>query len=300
MKTLLLLPLLFFFACAGAGPRGNPALELWRRYEPRAAAGYALNPYLNNILGIYLLGEKSGSAEIGRYIQWYCDRLNYPDKHGVTGSIYDYYIAGDGSETAGTTYDSVDSYAATFLLMAARYYAVTGDAALIRKNWAKIKDVAFTIAYLQDKDGLVRALPASDQKYLMDNCECYGGLLAYQDLSEKLGYGRDPYYETVAASIKRGITEVLYNAERGFFHWGISGGVKSPYSPGVLYPDALSQIFPALYGVNRDAGPLNKFLGTYKDKLGAFPLEQRLIVEMAKKKESGCAAGTDASCAPNY
>lgn len=296
MKKLLLLPLLFFPACGGsAARRDNPALKLWRHYEPAAAAGYALNPYLNNILAISLLCGRTHAGEIGAYIQWYLDRLNYPDKHGVTGSMYDYYISGEGKETPGKSYDSVDSYAATFLIMAERYYAVTGDAALIKKNWKRIKDVAYIISYLQDKDGLVRALPSSDNKYLMDNCECYGGLLAYQKLSEALGYGREAYYDTVAASIKSGIISNFRDAEGRFFYWGISGGVRSPYAPETLYPDALSQIFPVLYGITDDAGALNRFLLDYKGRIAAFPLEQKLIFEMARLKVSGHSGGSGAS-----
>lgn len=300
MKNLLILPLFLLVACSGSAVRrGNPALELWRHYEPGKASGYATNPYLNNILSISLLDDNSHAGEIGAYIQWYCDRLNYPDKHGVTGSMYDYYISGDGRETAGRSYDSVDSYAATFLIMAERYYSVTGDAALLKKNWTKIKDVAFIISFLQDKDGLVKALPSSDNKYLMDNCECYGGLLAYQKLSETLGYGREPYYDTVAAAIKSGIMANLRDPGGKFFYWGISGGVRSAYNPEILYPDALSQLFPVLYGVSADGGVLDGFLKDYGGRTAGFPLEQRLIVEMTRQKVSGCPTGSGVSCIRN-
>jgi hypothetical protein len=296
MKTLTAVTLLLLAACAGRAPRAaNPALELWRHYEPGAPAAYALNPYLNNILGIYLLQEGSHTREIAAYIQWYCDRLNYPDKHGVTGSIYDFYITREGVETAGRNYDSVDSYAATFLILLQRYYAATGDAALMNRNWAKIKDVAFTIAFLQDKDGLVRALPASGNKYLMDNCECYDGLRAYQELAAALGHGRDPYYETVAAAIKKGVLGILYDTEGGFFHWGMADGVKTPFNAQTLYPDALSQIFPFLHGVSSDAGALNGFLESYKSGLEKLPLEQRLTVEMARRKVKECSTGSGAT-----
>ncbi|MCM2266346.1 MAG: hypothetical protein NDI60_01075, partial [Elusimicrobiales bacterium] len=154
--------------------------------------------------------------------------------------------------------------------------------------------VAFTIAYLQDKDGLVKALPSSGNKYLMDNCECYDGLRAYQELAAALGHGRDPYYETVAAAIKKGVLGILYDAERGFFHWGIAEGVKTPFNAQVLYPDALSQIFPFLHGVNSDTGALNGFLERY-GALEKLPLEQRLTVEMARRKVTECSTGSGAT-----
>lgn len=285
MRRTLILALVLLAGCAGrAGAPANPALALWRHYEPGAPAAYALNPYLNNILAVYLLNGRSRPAGVAEYLQWYLDRLNYPDKHGLTGSIYDYYITREGAETPGGGYDSVDSYAATFLLALRRYYASTGDAGLPRRNWRKIKDVAYTIAYLQDKDGLVRALPDSGAKYLMDNCECYGGLTAYQELSEALGYGRDPYYDTVAASIKKGVLEVLYDGKTGTFNWGIAGGVKTGCDTAKPYPDALAQIFPFLYGVTDDAAPLEDFLARHGGELADLPLEQRLIVEMARRR----------------
>ncbi|OGR51153.1 MAG: hypothetical protein A2049_08815 [Elusimicrobia bacterium GWA2_62_23] len=280
MKKLLPLTLLLLAGCAGR--EYNPALALWRHYEP-AAAAHAVNPYLNNVIGLGLLQKRSHVEETGAYIQWYIDHLNYPDKHGVTGSMYDYYIGPDGRETAGKGYDSVDSYAATFLILLEKYYSVSGDARLVRRNWGKIKDVAFIISYLQDKDGLVRALPGSDSKYLMDNCECYAGLLAYQRLAEALGYGRQPYYDTVAQAIKKGITEVLYDRAGGFYYWGLAGGVKSGHRPETLYPDALAQIFPALYGVTEDPKPLEDFLSRYGSGAG-LPPEQRLILRLAEAK----------------
>jgi len=281
MKKLLPLALLLLSGCLAR--TSHPALALWRHYEP-AAGAHAVNPYLNNIIGLGLLRKRAHIKETGEYIQWYFDHLNYPDKHGVTGSMYDYYIGPDGRETAGKGYDSVDSYAATFLILLEKYYSVSGDARLVRRNWKKIEDVAFIISYLQDKDGLVRALPGSDSKYLMDNCECYAGLLAYQRLAEALGYGRQPYYNTVAQAIKTGIMETLYDREGGFFYWGLAGGVKSGHDPAVLYPDALAQVFPALHGVTDDPGPLENFLAVHGTGARGLPPEQRLIVEMAAAK----------------
>ncbi|HOW89706.1 MAG TPA: hypothetical protein PL037_05435 [Elusimicrobiales bacterium] len=282
-----LLPAVAFFAlsgCASFPRQENPAMKLRDKYAEARGPGCALNPYINNILALGLLEKGEGVPEAREYILWYLGRLNYPDKHGVTGSIYDQCIGEDGRESAEGNYDSVDSYAATFLLLLDKYVSAAGDTGLVTANWEKIKDVAFTIVYLQDKDGLVRALPDGDGKYLMDNCECYGGLLAFGRLSEAAGYGRDPYYEAAAEGIKAGIMANFYEPESGRFSWGMAGGVKSRYASGVFYPDALAQVFPALYGVSEDTAPLRGVMAEYGGRLGSLPLEQRLIIEMALKR----------------
>ncbi len=113
-------------------------------------------PYFVNLTAIDLLPQDPKGVK--RYIEWYLRHLNYPDMYGLTGTIYDYYIT-ETSEVPAYTYDSADSYAATFLFLVFLYTEITDDYQLIIDNLQRLKDIAYVIAYLPDTDGLVKAVP---------------------------------------------------------------------------------------------------------------------------------------------
>ena len=166
-------------------------------------------PYFVNLTAIDLLPYDP--ERVKRYIKWYLEHLNYPDMYGLTGTIYDYYITGT-SEIPTYTYDSADSYAATFLFLTFLYTEETGDYQLIRDNLQKLKDIAYVIAYLQDTDGLIKALPYLNLKYLVDNIEDTCGLRAFSLLLWRL---KDPdwhYYFTLSHSVE---SSVMRNLVRG-------------------------------------------------------------------------------------
>jgi len=252
-------------------------LALWNYYESAEIEGNNVNPYLLNVLAGSFADKGQKLKETGEYISWYFERMNYPDSCGLTGTMYDYHIDPGGAEKPSGAYDSADSYAATFLLLLEKYSAAAGDFSLIRKNWEKVQDCVYVIVALQDEDGLTRAVPNSDAKYLMDNCEAYAGILAYQRLCLSLGKERESYFDSAADAIKEGIRVKFFDAASGLYCWGISGGVKS--GPGTdVYPDRFAQIFPFLFGISSDSGPLKKLIANPGKKIVAFPLEQRIII----------------------
>jgi hypothetical protein len=292
MKHILRLLLISVLLAPGCDKSSvNPALNIWKYYEVvnMDTKAYYVIPYFCNLLGLSILQKGGNPEEVKAYIQWYFDHLNYPDKYGLTGSIYDYYITQDGTEKKAEKCDSADSYAATFLILLNEYCKKTNNTVLIKKNWNKINDIAYLIAFLQDKDGLTKALPDSDAKYLMDNCECYGGLAAYAEMCLLMGK-ENIYYKKVQASIKEGILEALYDRKEKNFYWGISGGVKHKIDANIFYPDSFSQFFVILYGVLDGNGKINnselwsKYGEKYKNKTAAFAVEQKIIYEMTLAK----------------
>ncbi len=284
---LVLISLVLFTACKGENI--NPALKMWKYYELKNEKGCGVNPYINNITAIYMLQKSKNIDDVKHYIQWYFDHLNYPDKNGLTGSMYDYYITQEGAESTDKKYDSVDSYAATFLILLNDYYKKTNDPSIIKNNWEKITDIAYLIAMLQDKDGLTKALPDTDAKYLMDNCECYGGLAAYSQMAKLTG-SEAKYYQVVREAIKQGIMGILFNKKEKHFYWGLSGNVKNDINENIFYPDSFSQIFVILYGILdgndeiKNSELWNKYGAKHKDKMAELPLEQRIIIEMTLLK----------------
>ncbi len=279
MKKLLLLiisALLLISACKR--PEDNrPVLSLWSYFEEAEKGGNNVNPYLLNVLSGSLVKQGKELKSVRAYISWYFRHMNYPDYSGLTATVYDYHLGPGGKELASGAYDSADSYAATFIILLEEYSAAAGDQSLIRREWKKVQDCVYVIVALQDADGLTRARRNSDAKYLMDNCEAYGGILAYQRLCLALGKKRDPFFDAAAAAIKRGIKEKFYDAASGKYCWGIAGGVKS--GPGkAVYPDRFAQIFPFLFGVSDDPALLKKFITNPGNKVVDFPLEQRIII----------------------
>jgi hypothetical protein len=272
---------LFFFSCSY-----HPALTIFSWKFQLEEKNYVI-PYTINLIAISELQESSNIRRIRKYIHWVFQNLNYPDIHGLTGSIYDYNISRRGEQTSSYDYDSVDSYSATFLMLLQNYFFQSRDKALIQQNKQKILDIAYTIVYLQDEDGLTTALPNSDVKYLMDNCEVYGGLKAMIGLSEEFDWDLEDFYYGAKDSVERGIMQKLYNAELQNFNWAVDDAGIHKCNWQTFYPDAYAQIFPIIYGL-LDNDELedqiwNNFSITYQ-KQNYIPPEQKVVIGFAEKR----------------
>lgn len=305
MKTLLILgvtailTLLNFIYIPGyaAAKCGNPALTLWSRFygiRVKYDKKYYVIPYNDNIIALYFLKKDKNIRVIKNYILWYSMHLNYPDKFGLTGTMYDYIISKSGcTERSTETYDSADSYAATYLTMIYAYYKKTKDIATLNYVYAKLKDVAYIIPYLQDaNNGLIKALPDKDEEYLMDNCEDYEGMTSYLGILEITGNkfsGEYNRYKNLKKSMKAAIISNLFNHRRHNFDWSIIRGKKYHSKWSVYYPDAFAQLFPIFYNITKGS-PVssiylwNKFESIYKNKPGLFAPVQKMLYILTKQK----------------
>lgn len=283
--------LLVGLAVSTDSAQNNPGSELISLYTNEIKQNQTINPYIINIIAIYEINKGQNIGKVKNYLQWYFDHLNYPDLDGLTGTIYNYEISEAGKETPTNDYDSVDGYAGTFLYLLNLYHRQTGDRSLIKKNWVKIKDIAYLIPYLQGEDGLIKVRLKSNYnvKYLMDNSEAYAGIKAFQELAGRAGYDQDPYYIETAKNIKEALLETMYNNDTGNFYWAVDDKVKHAANWQILYPDALAQIFPIYFGLLTFKGEKAKLLWyefniRHGDKIGSFPLEQRMIYELTREK----------------
>ena len=270
----------------------HPALKISKFFVPIKEDINYINPYILNIQCIDLLDKSYDPQIIKNYIFWYFKHTNYPDNYGLTGTIYDYTInCKTGEETSTKTYDSVDGYAGTFLFLLYDYYRRTKDIKIIQENRKKIEDIAYLIGFLQDKDGLIWALPDKKAKYLMDNCEAFGGIKAFNSLFRAMGWNINEYYTKLENSIKNSILTNLYDINNENFYWAKKNDKLFLSNLDTLYPDALSQLFPILYGILKENPCLetklwHKFTEKYSDKSKRFPSEQRIIFELTKKKRT--------------
>jgi hypothetical protein len=278
-------------ALAGNSAHDHPALALMRPYAEEVREERAVIPYIVNIIAIYELNRQRHLREVKNYIEWYLSRLNYPDRQGLTCTIYDYEISLTGEEKSLDHYDSVDGYAGTFLYLLNLYHLHTQDNALIHENWEKIKGIAYLIPYLQQSDGLTVALaPDRDQtKYLMDNCEAYAGMLSFQKLARRSGKKDDSFYPDTAETIRKAVLKILYDRRKNNFSWAMDQGGKHASSWSNFYPDALAQIFPIYFGLldhdrQKKIMLWRTFQLYYKNKVKDFAPEQRMIYEMTREK----------------
>jgi len=209
--------------------------------------------------------------------------------------MYDYVISKSGhSERSAKTYDSADSYAATYLTMIYEYYKKTKDIKTINYIFPRLKDVAYIIPYLQDSNnGLIKALPNKDEEYLMDNCEDYEGIKSYLAILKITGnkFGKEyNRYRDIKKSIKNAIIKNLFNHRRHNFDWAIIRGKKRYSKWSVYYPDAFAQLFPILYDIANDHSSVSpiylwdKFESIYKDKTDIFAPEQKIMYILTEGK----------------
>lgn len=222
------------------------------------------NPYFADFAALSLLNQPELYADVvKKYMDWHFDHLNtaVEDPYGVEGTIFDYtYTVTNGVVTMEEwivltpTYDSVDSYAATFLMVLQKYAEKTGDTAYILANADHVERVISALMAMMD-NGLTLGKPNSPVKMLMDNCEVYAGLQAaaklYNDVLVPAGMGTamrtllQRSADKVAAAIERDMWTGQY------YHTALNqdGTVFSPFSWAEYYPSATAQLFPMLHGV---------------------------------------------------
>ena len=229
-----------------------------------------MNPYFADFAALALLDKADEySDEVKRYMDWHFGHLNTEktDHNGVDGTIYDYEITLKNGEITDesiaiykkeNSYDSVDSYAATFLMVLNKYYNETGDSQYIIDHSNEIQRIInamFAMCY----KGLTVAKPEWEVKYLMDNCEVYEGALAAAELFENVLCAYDDSLKSVqkkcadfAVNIAQTIEDELWMPRAGHYKVGIYRYFDIPsdlFRWRKYYPCATAQLFPIIHGL---------------------------------------------------
>jgi len=243
--SLLLLARSAFSDC-----KTHPMLKIWQHYQIMInETEFFLEPYTTSLYAIDLVRQGKNLKEVRDFIDWYFNHLNYPDKWGLTGTVYDYKFFCYGREKSTEDYDSADSYSAMFLVLLYEYDRRSSLKPLLEVKKKEIYDIAYIIVHLQGADGLVRAKPDSGEKFLMDNCEDYAGLKAFVDLAKSLGWQDIDYYGEIRNDIKEAILNRLYDSKRDNFFWVKDDKAKRVSRWNKIYPSALAQLFPIYYDI---------------------------------------------------
>ena len=224
-------------------------------------------PYFANFVCLALLKDPSAEnvSIVKKYMQWYVSKLNgtknpISGNAEIQGSIYDYYGV---SETTQGTYDSVDSYAATFLMLAMELAKTSGEnktwlmqyvekLTLVSKAMEKCIDTNYNSVPESfgpdDDDGLSVASYVYPAKYLMDNCEVNQGLKAAKWLKDNnLISTNSGDFQALLNINTSGIESQLWR--NGSYNWNDNGSASAITKWTVFYPDATSQLYPGLFDV---------------------------------------------------
>ena len=228
-----------------------------------------MNPYFADFAALGILeGDSSGYAVVKKYMDWHFAHLNTAetDYNGVDGTIYDYTLTVSGgkvtkeeviiNDQGKKSYDSTDSYAATFLCVLWKYSQKSGDNAYIVSHAAEIRRIINAMYATMDND-LTMAKPDYQVKYLMDNCEVYEGLAAavhlYEDVLAPGGAGDAAMLSRLKADKQKvadAIEEQMWN-NAGYYEAGLfkDGSVAYAFSWDSFYPCATAQLFPVICGL---------------------------------------------------
>ena len=220
-------------------------------------------PYFSNLAAMAILGDPRGHVPVQNYMDWYVTHLNRPDKYNLSGTMYDWKKV-HGEWVATYSYDSADSYAATFLSLSLHYARATQDFAWAKENLESLLEVAGVLLELQDVDGLIWAKPRYYVKFLMDNAENYRGL---RDAAELMRYvGREDLagvFDSAAERVAIGIERHLWLPDRQVYAWALYGRWWARAPQAKWYPDTVSQIYPVIFGVIEPDSPRAESLYSY-------------------------------------
>lgn len=224
----------------------------------------SINPYFSDYVAIALLNRPDLYAEnVKKYINWHFDHLN------DDGTIYDYYIENNVEKPKGT-YDSTDSYAATFLMLLEKYCKKTGDINFITEHKSDVISV-YNSMISTLYNGLTYAKKDHPVIYTMDNSEVYAALLESEKLFkllEESGLANDCLEKS--SQLKTELNKQLWN-KNCYFETGINkedGTVSNKYLLNEYYPSGLAQLFPVIY----NAVDTEKKMSVYYDVKRRFDI----------------------------
>ena len=275
---------MFLSACrAGAAASLSvPKLQsvgqnLAQQQRPDGAILYTstrVDPYFANIAAIGALRGGVDLLDVKRWMQWYVAHSTDPNPWRIPGAITDYDVMVGGALRTSGEADSVDSYAATFISLAATAWRV-GDVPLrayVAGIRTDVERIASAMDAVSDNDGLTWALPNYRLKYLMDDSEVYRGLIdlatlrvqAFGDLAGAV------HASSHALRVQAAIRTRYWDAQRGLFALALDdAGAKVWPKGGDFMEDGTSQLFPILHGVIEPTSPQAQI--AYRRFSAAFP-----------------------------
>lgn len=237
----------------------DDGLILYRQWDPEEyREEQTVFPYFSTIAALGLLSgtvtEEHAEGAL-RYQQWYLNHLNTSaqDLQNGRGTVSDCRVIREGAslrEESLQTYDSVDSYAAMFLLLVDRYAQAVSDELL----FSRTEDILLVLEALLNTigpNGLSYAKSEYPVQYLMDNSEVYAGLCAAARILERMDpSGQLEQVRTMALQLREAMDLLLWNHTGGHYEVGLFEGDLLDFDGWTsFYPDGVCQLFPLCFGV---------------------------------------------------
>jgi len=263
------------------------AIENGENPDERKVDTVRVIPYFANLSALALLSSYSrrtrNPEDLQRAAKWlaFYAANQLPD----SGYISDYTgsFSRGGFRSKGEV-DSVDSYASTFLQAADFYYQVVKLEPLPEQK--KLEDIVSSgqlllaakrslhaIQTVMDADGLTWAKPDYKVKYLLDNAEVYGGLVAGIRLFKALGAEEDVAKATEMAMRSSAALPVYWQENNQRFAWAKmeNGTLESGMEKN--YPDALANLCGLAWISGKNTTPWEQVKKRFQPATGN-PLER--------------------------
>lgn len=235
------------------------AITTFATPRDQSDAKLAVNPYFANFAALGLL-EAGRLGPVERWIRWYVEHMNRPDTHGLTGTVYDYTVDPISAiESPTGDYDSVDSYASTFINLVLAYLrAGTGEPATAARTHAfvaslrdELTEVANVMIAIMDKDDLTWAKPGWMVKYVMDNSEVFSGFADAATLWTLVWPDDTATQTTWVRMRERSRTAIVHGLSDGdqFFVQLEQNGTRRRCDWSRWYADVTANVYPALWAV---------------------------------------------------
>lgn len=229
--------------------------------------GFTINPYFSNMAASALLENAVDVPAVIKYMDWYLKNIN------TNGTIYDHIaqLTVPPTYMPYDHYDSIDSYAATFISLCRKLCEKSSD---LGYSWVKANKDKITListalrSTIDAADGLTWNLGTpGKQKYTMDNAEANKGMADMDWLWKKvltiqsnLWYN---YWVRNTAAIKR----LLWDSRNARYRVGI--GFEPNLS--ILNPDALCQFYPLVFKVPQTVD-VSALTATFNKNFADWPL----------------------------
>ena len=235
-------------------------LILYREWDPDfETEEQTVVPYFSSIAALGLLSGTVTEEQVQgalAYQTWYLDHLNDEQQDPVDGrgTMFDYLVTRSGAQVSIQStgrFDSVDSYAALFLLVADRYADVVSPA-FAHERAEDLLVVVDVLLRTLDSNGLACTKTEYPVQYLMDNCEVYAGLRAAADLLEQIEPDGARLKRTVEAAdaLLEAMERFLWDSQQNQYYTGIfEERVLKTHAWEEFYPDGVSQLFPMCFGI---------------------------------------------------
>ena len=238
-------------------------LILFRQWDPGTEPQeQTVVPYFSSIAALGLLSgtvTEEQAEGVRRYLIWYLDHLNTAQQDPVNGdgTVYDHRVVREnGSVRQESTgdYDSVDSYAALFLMVADAYAQKAESRTLIQRG-EDVKRVAAALLRTIGENGLSYAKAEYPVQYLMDNAEVCAGLRAGGHLLNVIDPGCALAEEMLqcASRAEDALEALLWDQDGEHYEIGLMEDASLLQYTGwsKFYPDSVAQLFPVCFGVMR-------------------------------------------------